>query len=222
MGAFWYIIATGKAASLLVQQERDMRTFLLALALLLTCQEALAQTKPFAMEEVSVRGGVQYKWDAVLEAIELQRDDPKLLAFKKQFEGLEGRKLLGHVNRAVNQGIRVRSDGEKWGQDHWSTALETLLSAEGDCEDKQILKYEILRFFLPAEKLRPVVGWDKKRQEGHMILLAWVDNQWLTLDNNTLTLVEHSLLSPHFIPHFILGEGGTFRLIGPYNQAQVR
>lgn len=190
-----------------------MRALMLALALLLAAQGAHAQTTtPFGMREVPLqRSVIKEKWDAVRKASAQEGQDHELLAFAKQFEGLAGRRLVGHVNRAVNQWVSPVEDRARWGtEDFWSTPLETLSTRKGDCEDVAILKYSILRLFLPDAHLRLVVGRDSMRKEGHMLLLAWVDGGWVVLNNGTNALAEDMQLSPQkFYPHFSLSGEGT-------------
>lgn len=193
-----------------------MRAFLLALVLLFA-QAAHAQNAgPFGMKEIPIQGGdIKEKWSAVLKASANDRQSPELLAFSKQFTGLTGRTLVGHVNRAVNQLLRPVEDQAQWGRaDHWSPALETLATKKADCEDYAILKYAVLRLFLPDSSLKPVIGHDSMRGKDHMLLLVRVDRQWLALNSGTHALVADVHLLPRkFRPMYSLTEQGTFLLV---------
>lgn len=202
-----------------------MRAVLLVLLLLLFSQTAHAQTKPFGLDELPIQtGNVRLNWDAVREASRQDGQSRELLVFKKQFEGLSGRSLVGHVNRAVNQLLRPASDLAQWGvPDHWSPALETLSQKAGDCEDYAILKYAVLKLFLPTSSLKLVIGHDPILESDHMLLLAWIEGKWLALNNSTNTLVKDVRVSPQrFKPMFSLTEEGAFQLQPSVKQATLQ
>jgi len=63
---------------------------------------------------------------------------------------------LRWVNDFFNRRVRFGEDGDIWGKhDYWTTPLELLGRAEGDCEDFAIAKYVTLKLLgIPSEKLR--------------------------------------------------------------------
>jgi len=66
------------------------------------------------------------------------------------------RRQIRLINAFFNRNVRYASDQEIWGQnDYWSTPLETLGKAAGDCEDYAIAKYASLRKLgIPDSRLR--------------------------------------------------------------------
>lgn len=202
-----------------------MRACAALLMLLCVCTGARAQTTPFGMTEVpTYLGVVVEKWSAIRQVSSKDGQRPELRAFAQQFNGLVGRQLVAHVNRTVNGLVHPTQDIDQWGVvDHWSPALETLLAKQGDCEDVAILKYAVLRLFLPKDDLRLVVGYDSMRREGHMVLLARAEGLWLTLNNANNTLVEDILVSSKkFRPHYSLTMDGAFQLRDFHAQTRLK
>ena len=76
--------------------------------------------------------------------------------------------------------------------DHWSDPLETLHSSSGDCEDYAIVKYAaaLLAAGVSKDVVKIVVLRNRLPNENHAVVAVRVDNQWLILDNRTLTLVR--------------------------------
>ena len=106
---------------------------------------------------------------------------------------IEGRAKLGIVNRAINLSIAYKSDAQHHDKpDVWSSAIETISSGYGDCEDFAIAKYVALRAAgMKAEDLRLVVG---KLALGrmHAVLAARLDGRWLLLDNRRMVMAEET------------------------------
>jgi len=85
---------------------------------------------------------------------------------------------LRWVNDFFNRRVRFGEDDAIWGkQDYWTTPLEVLGRAEGDCEDVAIAKYVTLKLLgIPSEKLRMtyvkarIGGPQSAMVQAHMVL----------------------------------------------------
>jgi predicted transglutaminase-like cysteine proteinase len=128
--------------------------------------------------------------------------------------GQGGRTRVGVINRAVDLAISPVSDETQWGvPDHWSDPLETLQSSSGDCEDYAIVKYAaLLAAGLPKDAVKIVVLRNRLPNEDHAVVAVLVDDQWLILDNRTLTLVRDSDVT-RAIPEFVLDDRGVRRFV---------
>jgi predicted transglutaminase-like cysteine proteinase len=116
----------------------------------------------------------------------------------------EGRARIGHINRAVNLAITAtRSDVQ------WMSPLKALASP-GDCKSYAVTKYMALGAMgIPADDRRPVVVRDTTNpQETHLVAVARIGEEWLILDNRTLTLVE-SNGRPSYRPLYVLDQSGV-------------
>lgn len=94
------------------------------------------------------------------------------------------------VNHYLNR-RRYILDPRNYGvPDYWATPNQ-FLSRNGDCEDYAIAKYFSLRALgIEAESMRIVVLQDLNLQIAHAILVVYVDNKTLVLDNQISTVVE--------------------------------
>lgn len=133
----------------------------------------------------------------------------RMTAIADGLRGLEGRALLGHVNRAVNLAIRPASDLSRFGvADRWSAPLETLASGQGDCEDYAILKYALLRLLgYAAGDLRILIVRNVSAPEDHAVLSVRLEGRWLVLDNRRFAMIDAAHLDA--VPLFYLGDGGV-------------
>jgi len=124
--------------------------------------------------------------------------------------GLTGRARVGVINRAVDLAIRPMSDEVQWGvPDHWSDPFET----SGDCEDYAIVKYAaLLAAGLSKDAVKVVVLRNRLPNEDHAVVAVRVDQQWLILDNRTLTLVRDTDVT-RAIPEFVLDDQGVRRFV---------
>ena len=95
------------------------------------------------------------------------------------------RRAIQRINEAVNRAIRFTPDVDQYGaSDHWASAVETLRSGRGDCEDYAILKYWALAAIgVPAEAMRLVFVRDVRRRLDHAVLVLAVDGENLVLDS---------------------------------------
>jgi predicted transglutaminase-like cysteine proteinase len=138
----------------------------------------------------------------------------KLIDLSLEGAGRSRRARVGVINRAVNLAIRPVSDETQWGvSDHWSDPLETLGSNSGDCEDYAIVKYvALLVAGLSKDAVKIVVLRNRLPNEDHAVVAVRVDNQWLILDNRTLTLVRDTDVT-RAIPEFVLDDQGVSRVL---------
>jgi predicted transglutaminase-like cysteine proteinase len=105
----------------------------------------------------------------------------------------QGRAKLGVINRAINLAITYKSDAQRHDKpDVWSSALETIGSLYGDCEDFAIVKYVALRASgVEAENLRLMLG-RLRYGDMHAVLAVKLDNAWLVLDNRRMAMVDEA------------------------------
>jgi predicted transglutaminase-like cysteine proteinase len=138
----------------------------------------------------------------------------KLIDLSLEGAGRSGRARVGVINRAVDLAIKPVSDETQWGvQDHWSDPLETLRSNSGDCEDYAVVKYvALLAAGLSKDAVKIVVLKNRLPNEDHAVLAVRTDNQWLILDNRTLTLVRDTDVR-RAIPQFALDDQGVRRFV---------
>jgi predicted transglutaminase-like cysteine proteinase len=138
----------------------------------------------------------------------------RLIDLSSEGAGRDGRARLGLINRAVNLAISPTSDEAQWRvTDHWSSALETLRSERGDCEDYAIVKYlALLDAGISEADLKIVVMKSIFPHEDHAVVAARVDDEWLILDNRTLTLVRDMNLT-RAVPVFVLDQVGAWRFV---------
>ncbi|WP_223487827.1 cysteine protease LapG [Pseudomonas sp. A-RE-19] len=82
------------------------------------------------------------------------------------------REQLNAVNRFFNQQLSFQDDTRIWLRtDYWATPVESLMKAEGDCEDYVLAKYFSLRHLgIPSEQLRITYVKALTRNQAHMVL----------------------------------------------------
>ena len=138
----------------------------------------------------------------------------RLIDLSAESAGRSGRARLGLINRAVNLAIAPTSDEAQWRvTDHWSSPLDTLESERGDCEDYAIVKYlALLDTGMSEADLKIVLMRSIFPNEDHAVVAARVDNEWLILDNRTLTLVRDTNLT-RSAPAFVLDQVGVWRFV---------
>jgi predicted transglutaminase-like cysteine proteinase len=136
----------------------------------------------------------------------------RLIDISAEGAGRSVRARVGLINRAADLAISPVSDEMQWGvADHWSDPFETLLSNRGDCEDYAILKYAaLLGAGIPKDDVKIVILKNLFPNEDHAAVATRVDDQWLMLDNRTLTLVRDTDVT-RAIPEFVLDHEGVKR-----------
>lgn len=113
----------------------------------------------------------------------LMKNPKDAAAFQKfvdRFDGLENASIyqkVWSVNHAVNKLVTYTPDEDQDGkEDYWDSAIETLSSDEGDCEDYAILKYyTLLAMGIPDNRMYiTLVNAEGKNHSGidHAVLLV--------------------------------------------------
>jgi predicted transglutaminase-like cysteine proteinase len=174
---------------------------------------------PFGLSlSVAPAGPIWAKWRSFAEGLEqtsaalarckaqpetCSAAETRLLALAEAARNAHGRARFGLINREINLSIAYTSDEEQYGApDVWSSALDSLTTGQGDCEDFAIAKYVVLREAgIPADDLRLVVARVRNNQTtAHAVLAARLDGQWLMLDNRRMALLDdaHTDVEPIF------------------------
>jgi|SRR5579871_4818911 len=110
----------------------------------------------------------------------------RLIGIVEEARQHQGRKLIGHINRAVNLAVaRTRADVA------WLSPL-TALAQPGDCKSYAMVKYLALGMAGIATADRRLVQVRFKNPPGdkHLIVLVRDEGRWLILDNRTNALVD--------------------------------
>jgi predicted transglutaminase-like cysteine proteinase len=141
-------------------------------------------------------------------------DARRLIDLSAVGAGHSRRAKIGLINRAVDLAISPVSDDAQWGvADRWSAPFETLRSSRGDCEDYAIVKYlALLEAGIPRDDLKIVILRNAFPREDHAVVAVRVDEQWLILDNRTLTLVRDIDLT-RATPEYLLDQAGARRFV---------
>ncbi|MGZ5828603.1 MAG: transglutaminase-like cysteine peptidase [Xanthobacteraceae bacterium] len=150
------------------------------------------------------------------EPLTCSRAETRLIALIDMARNADGRAKFGLVNRKINLSIAYTSDAEQHGSaDVWSSALDSLASGQGDCEDFAITKYVTLREAgVAASDLRLLVGRVHNSQgSAHAVLAARLDGHWLILDNRRMALLEDTAADMQ--PIFAFDDKGVTQFGGP-------
>jgi len=167
---------------------------------------ALSQAERFDLPSTSFPTEMQAKWsdlEARISADEkmfatcrsdqstCSQAERRFLSIIELARNHEGRARLGWLNRAVNMSVKPASDWVQYGDaDYWASPLQTLGSGRGDCEDYAIVKYVALRALgVETINLRLVIVQDDKRRTQHAVAEVRHEQQWLILDNLTMTII---------------------------------
>ncbi len=141
-------------------------------------------------------------------------DARKLIDLSAAGAGRSHRDKIGLINRAVDLAITPVSDDAQWGvADRWSAPFETLHTSRGDCEDYATVKYlALLDAGVPRDDVKIVILKNVFPREDHAVVLVRADDEWLILDNRTLTLVRDINLT-RATPEFVLDQTGARRFV---------
>ncbi|TXH35812.1 MAG: hypothetical protein E6Q98_13945 [Rhodospirillaceae bacterium] len=122
-----------------------------------------------------------------------------------RLKGKDLKTQLKEVNREMNLHPYIL-DINNWGQeDYWATPFE-FLKKSGDCEDFAISKYMALKALgVPIADMRVVALRDLNLGIGHAILVVYVDNVPMVLDNQIGTVVPASSIK-HYQPVYSINE----------------
>jgi predicted transglutaminase-like cysteine proteinase len=130
--------------------------------------------------------------------------------WKEFIAGLQGKDLqtqLKEVHRAMNA-KRYILDIKNWGEeDYWATPYQ-FLKKNGDCEDYAISKYMALKALgVPVEDMRLVALKDLNLRIGHAVLVVYVGDEPMLLDNQISSVVPANSIR-HYEPVFSINETG--------------
>jgi predicted transglutaminase-like cysteine proteinase len=113
----------------------------------------------------------------------------RFLELAREGKGLNGRALVGTLNRTVNLTIMSKTDCEVYGHTYWASPLEMTERMAGNCVGMAVLKATLAMLDgVSTEKLRfAFVLGAGEDQPGHVVLLYDDDvDGWLVMDSSTL------------------------------------
>lgn len=127
--------------------------------------------------------------------------------FIADLQGEDLKIQLKEVNRAFNS-KRYTLDINNWGEeDYWATPYQ-FLKKNGDCEDYAIAKYMSLKALgVPIEDMRVVALQDLNLNLGHAVLVVYVGEEPMMLDNQISSVVPANSIR-HYQPVFSINETG--------------
>lgn len=127
--------------------------------------------------------------------------------FIADLQGRDTKTQLKEVNRAFNS-KRYTLDINNWGEeDYWATPYQ-FLKKNGDCEDYAIAKYMSLKALgVPIEDMRVVALQDLNLNLGHAVLVVYVGDEPMMLDNQISSVVPANSIR-HYQPVFSINETG--------------
>lgn len=131
-----------------------------------------------------------------------------LRQWKKFLHGLSGIDKISQI-KAVNHFFnrqRYIIDPKNYGvPDYWATPFQ-FMTRNGDCEDYAIIKYFSLRSLgFSADSMRIVVLQDLNLGLAHAILVVYLGNKTLVLDNQVATVVNATSIR-HYRPIYSINE----------------
>ena len=130
----------------------------------------------------------------------------KLLTIVAEASEYQDKALLGHINRSINLLIKPVPG-------NWSSALDLVRLGTGDCKAYSIAKYLALREAgVSRENVRLVIVRNRSRNEDHMIVAVYQNDQWLVLDELTMLLLQ-DWQEQNYVPLFVLDSLGVRRYI---------
>lgn len=128
--------------------------------------------------------------------------------WQQLIDSLQGKDIttqLKTVNREMNLHPYIL-DINNWGkEDYWETPFE-FLKKSGDCEDFAISKYMALKALgVPIDDMRVVALRDLNLNLGHAVLVVYVNNVPMLLDNQIGTVVPANSIK-HYRPVYSINE----------------
>lgn len=130
--------------------------------------------------------------------------------WKEFIAGLQGKDLktqISEVHKEFNRRPYIL-DIDNWGEeDYWETPYQ-FLKKSGDCEGYAISKYFALKALgVPVEDMRVVALQDQNLNLGHAVLVVYVGDQPMMLDNQIASVVPANSIK-HYNPVFSINESG--------------
>jgi predicted transglutaminase-like cysteine proteinase len=198
-----------------------MRAWMVALTLSLLSAPSVNATAPIALFRTAEIRAESHagltQWQAVLDRISSERSvyancrkdasacpSPGVKLWQQRLSELKGVGLeeqVVRINRFVNE-WRYRPDMELHGRsDYWASPLE-FFARSGDCEDYAIAKYVSLRLLgVPDDRMRLAVVHDKMRNLAHAVLIVYVRDTAVVLDNLTNAILPHDRVV-NYVPYY--------------------
>ncbi|HAE04173.1 MAG TPA: hypothetical protein DCL95_12745 [Rhodospirillaceae bacterium] len=161
------------------------------------------------------------KWTGVLERY--AKDEPNDLAkcqitgsepchiakwriFLNKLKGVAPMDQLEYVNKYLNQYAYLLDPINYGKKDYWATPKEFMYRT-GDCEDYAISKYvSLVHLGWPKENMRIVVLQDQNLNVAHAILVVYINDQALVLDNQIPQVIDSTRIK-HYKPIFSITDG---------------
>lgn len=168
------------------------------------------------------------RWHMARNRFEKQlhnKEDAQLFeAWIARFQHLKNaplRQALQEVDKAVDALVTYTSE-PRCANDNWQTPIETLKTAEGDCEDYAILKYHTLRQLgVPEEKLLLLVVATSRSDDrlNHATLGVEISpSETVILDNNSETAGMGQLVQERKSPYklfFVITQNRMWKVDWP-------
>jgi len=117
----------------------------------------------------------------------------RLIGFVREARQHQGRKMIGHLNRAINLAIaRTRQDVA------WLPPLAAL-GQPGDCKSYAMAKYLALgeAGIATTDRRLAIVRLKTRPTEKHLVVIVRDRDRWLILDNRTNALVDSTAAHPY-------------------------
>ncbi|MDF1751086.1 MAG: transglutaminase-like cysteine peptidase [Alphaproteobacteria bacterium] len=195
---------------------------IVAVQLILLNAPALAAVNLFGTKELSSTKLEKFeKWTSVLERY--SKDEPNELAkcqitaaepchiakwriFLNKLKDIAPLDQLEYVNKYMNQYAYLLDPINYGKKDYWATPKEFMYRT-GDCEDYAISKYiSLVHLGWPKENMRIVVLQDQNLNVAHAILVVYVNDQALVLDNQIPQVIDSTRIK-HYKPIFSITDG---------------
>ena len=190
---------------------------IVAIQLILLNAPAIAAVNLFGTKELSSTKLEKFeKWTSVLERY--SKDEPNELAkcqitaaeachiakwriFLNKLKDIAPLDQLEYVNKYMNQYAYLLDPINYGKKDYWATPKEFMYRT-GDCEDYAISKYiSLVHLGWPKENMRIVVLQDQNLNVAHAILVVYVNDQALVLDNQIPQVIDSTRIK-HYKPIF--------------------
>jgi predicted transglutaminase-like cysteine proteinase len=198
---------------------------LLAAGMLLRAAPAEARSYPniFGSKEIAsknwaVNTSAIVNWNAMLKRWANGAACESNTCTSKGWDALVAKvKAAGDTVAQVKEANRLMNDPAQhpyiedinnWGkQEYWATAFQ-FLKKSGDCEDYSIAKYMLLKAAgMPVENMRVVaVRIRSLGGIGHAILVVYLGNKAVVLDNRVAPVMDEALVRGEFQPAISINE----------------
>lgn len=145
-----------------------------------------------------------YKWTGVLRRMDARTKPLQpWLDNSKMLESLSPADMVQKVDDIINSYDYV-ADITNWGvSDYWETPAE-FFAHGGDCEDFAIAKYAWLRSLgVVEDRLRIAIVYDRIRNQPHAVLILFINNKTVILDNQVREIRESNANSRYRIIYSI-------------------